>query len=386
MWDNLRVIDIVTKAKDLPEIDISGGLMLRNGHELKKFRTSKNHTIDTKNLNIFYGNSELLAPGICSIWFNLTSDDYSYLTKTVSRFYSDKHNIFILSKNETENFTKTIVSEMGNYPNTEAILIPAVKDLLKSQHTITDIRLIIAALRAENGCPWDKEQTMESMKRPLIEESYEVIEAISKGTEREIAEELGDLLLNIIFIAQLGEEDKAFTFDDSIEELGQKLIRRHTHVFGDVEAKNGNAALKNWEEVKKEEKKSENNDIFHNIPLAFPALTRAQKIQKTAASVGFDWENLDGAVQKFYEEVDEFNAAMENNMGIDEVRDEIGDLFFTLVNICRFLHLDAESLVRDSNDKFLGRFQKMINLAVEKNINFLKSSLDEKEKLWQEIK
>jgi|GEM_PF-62221 len=378
-------VKIVQNIVDKFGINLENGLNLRNGKELTKHVQAKIKDIDTKNVLNFYGNSEIATPTLPSIWFNLSEENLKYLIRCIAHYYPKQHTIYCGNNAEDLNS-----STLGDFSCSLAkiLYIPQLTDNTKSAHTLNDIKLIMATLRSKDGCPWDKEQTFFSMRRPLIEESYEVVEAITKGQSEDIAEELGDLLLNIVFIAHLGEENNEFDLENSINMLGQKLIRRHTHVFGDITAKTGDAALKNWEEVKKSEKNiaQEDDDIFYNIPLAFPALIRSQKIQKRAAAIGFDWENVAGAIDKFHEEVAEFDEAIQRNYSQDRVADEIGDLFFTLVNICRFLHLDAEDIVRSANDKFLNRFDKMKKHAKKSGKDIKNSTLDELEEFWQAIK
>jgi len=378
-------VKIVQSIVDKFELNLDNGLNLRSGKELMKHVQAEIKDIDTKNVLNFYGNSEIVTPTLPSIWFNLYEEELRYLIKRITYYYPTTHVIYY--GDNADSFKSETVANFS-YFTAKILYIPQLTDNTKSAHTISDIKLIMAALRSKSGCPWDKEQTFFSMRRPLIEESYEVIEAITKGLNEDIAEELGDLLLNIVFIAHLGEENGDFDLNSSINMLGQKLIRRHTHVFGDITAKTGDAALKNWEDVKKTEKNITDTDgaIFYNIPLAFPALTRAQKIQKRAAGIGFDWENVTGAIDKFHEEVAEFDEAIQKNYPQERVADEIGDLFFTLVNVCRFLHLDAEDIARNANDKFLNRFNKMAKYAKKLGKDISNSTLDELEEFWQAIK
>lgn len=247
---------------------------------------------------------------------------------------------------------------------------------------------IMAELRSSQGCPWDKEQTHESLKKYLIEETYEVIEAIEKGDLHNLCEELGDLLLQVVFHAQIAAEKSDFSMDNVIEGISEKLIRRHPHVFGDIVADTSAEVLINWDKIKIQEKRTteglgEEKDDYFNIPFGLPALMYAEKAQKKAAKIGFDWESYEGPLAKIEEERAELTEAIEQGKGVG---DELGDLLFSVVNLSRFLHVDSEEALRYSTQKFKGRFIKMLKLIEEENLNPEHMKLDEMDSYWEKAK
>lgn len=254
------------------------------------------------------------------------------------------------------------------------------------KYTIDDLRNILIKLRAPNGCAWDREQTHESIKRCMIEEVYEAIEALDNNDDKMFANELGDVLLQVVFNARIAEERNAFTFDDVVNEICTKLVERHTHVFGCDNAQNPDEALRAWEKNKKKEKALKSySDALLDVPKNFPALIRAEKVQKKAKSAGFDWNSIDGAYDKIYEELEELKQAMvsENQERIDE---EFGDLLFAVVNTGRFLNSDPELALTKATNKFIERFVKMENYLNGQGKKLDELSLDEMDQAWNEIK
>lgn len=245
---------------------------------------------------------------------------------------------------------------------------------------------VIATLRGENGCPWDREQTHASLKSTLIEETYETVEAIDSGDSNHLQEELGDLLLNIMLQAQIADESDNFNIYDVIESLIEKLIRRHPHVFGNVDVENADEVVKNWESIKSQEEGYEDREsILDGIPIALPALLRGQKIQKRAARVGFDWNNISDVINKVEEELNEVNDSLEKD-DQNEIEMEIGDLLFAVVNLCRFVDLQAEETLRKANRKFVRRFKLLENELNTQGKNISDQSLEELDSIWNEIK
>ena len=243
---------------------------------------------------------------------------------------------------------------------------------------------IIETLRGPDGCPWDKEQTRESIKPLLIEEAYEVVEAIENKDPKLIMEELGDLLLQVIFHAQLAKENKEFTINEVLDCLNAKMIRRHPHVFEDKNARNSKEVLLQWENIKKNENNNKKS-YLEGIPKNLPAILYAQRLQDKASRVGFDWKNADEVAAKFREEIAEFYKAMESGKK-EDIEEEIGDLFFTLINISRFLKINPEDALKKTSGKFISRF-KHIERTVEKTgKNIENFSLAELDKLWEEAK
>jgi nucleoside triphosphate diphosphatase len=227
---------------------------------------------------------------------------------------------------------------------------------------------IMARLRAPNGCPWDREQTFDTIKRHTLEETYEVFDAIERRAWPELKDELGDLLLQVLFYAQMASEAGYFTISDVAANLNTKLIRRHPHIFGEVEATDADAVLRNWEQIKRAEKKSSgvsHDSMLDEVPRSMPAMLEAGKLGSKAAKIGFDWPNVDGLFDKLQEEITELQAELapiaENNSTAAE--EELGDLLFTVVNLARHLKIDPESALRASNAKFRRRFRAMESAA-----------------------
>lgn len=256
----------------------------------------------------------------------------------------------------------------------------------KDRYDINDLISIIALLRTPQGCPWDREQTHESIKKNFIEETYEVIEAINKHSVEGLREELGDVLMQVALHCQMESECNNFDFNDVCNELCQKLVIRHPHVFGDVKAENTQDALKSWDSVKQQTKgyKSRYQSMV-SVPIELPALMRAQKVQEKASKAGFDWRDKDGAISKINEEINELLNAVEHNSQ-PEIEDEFGDLLFSCVNVSRFLNVDSEEALKKATDKFIKRFQIVEKLADEKSISMKESSLEELDMLWDKAK
>lgn len=257
-------------------------------------------------------------------------------------------------------------------------------------YSIQDFIQLIAQLRnPDGGCPWDLKQNYESMIPCLTEETYEVIEAIQKKDIENLREELGDLLLQVVFFSQLASEDNYFTFDDVLNDVAKKIVRRHPHVFGHSRAGNEEEALARWNEIKVQEKgnKTPNLSILDNVPTAFPALLRAQKLQKQCSKVGFDWREIEPVFAKIEEELqevkEEFNKAPQDHSRIEE---EIGDLLFATVNLSRHLKCNAEDSLRKANLKFETRFRKVEEKARSKGCELDDLSLMEMDILWDEVK
>ncbi|MCD4796286.1 MAG: nucleoside triphosphate pyrophosphohydrolase [Candidatus Cloacimonetes bacterium] len=242
---------------------------------------------------------------------------------------------------------------------------------------------IIEKLRdPQKGCPWDVKQTHESLIPNFIEELYESIEAIEKKDFEHLSEELGDLMLHIIMQVQMAKEEKKFVMDDVLKKINDKLIRRHPHVFGDGEAKDANGVKMNWERIKFEEKKQSRTSAIDGIPRAMPALIIAQRMQEKAASVGFDWPDVQPAIEKLKEETKEFDEAFEEN-NILQMQDELGDMLFSIVNIARKLGFDTESALKKTINKFEIRFKKVEEHYRKNNHNMLDASLEQLDEIWE---
>ncbi|BCS54317.1 nucleoside triphosphate pyrophosphohydrolase [Geobacter sp. SVR] len=244
---------------------------------------------------------------------------------------------------------------------------------------------IMHTLRAPGGCPWDAEQTHESLTRYLLEETYEVIEAIDSGSTELLREELGDLLLQPVFHAAIAEEQGRFDMADVIQTLCEKLIRRHPHVFGDAVVRDSSAQIENWEKIKKLEKGEERRSALSGVPAHLPALLRAHKITEKAARVGFDWEHTDQVVAKVLEELHEFQEAMAEGKS-ERMEAELGDLLFAIVNLGRFLSIDPEDALRKTIGRFQYRFQYVEDQLHAQGKNLSNTSLNEMDLLWEEAK
>ncbi len=243
---------------------------------------------------------------------------------------------------------------------------------------------IMTALRGEKGCPWDKEQTRESLKPFLVEETYEVLEAIDEGNPEKIKEELGDLLFQIIFHCQIAKERNEFDMNDVVRKISEKMIGRHPHVFGEATYETSEEVLKQWEERKKEEGKSRES-ILEGIPRELPSLLRAHRIQARASRVGFDWKQVEDVVEKLDEELKEFREALERK-DQQEIEDELGDVFFVLVNISRFVGVNPEDALRKTISKFISRFRYIEMKSAESGKSLSGMSLEEMDALWDEAK
>lgn len=248
--------------------------------------------------------------------------------------------------------------------------------------TYEGVEQVLARLLGPDGCPWDKKQTRETLAEDFLEECYELIEAIEEGDDAKIIEELGDVLFHVIFQMRLGEDSGEFSREDVLGGLVDKLVRRHTHVFGDRSASGADEAIANWEAAKRQEKAASGGSILDGAPKNMPALSYAQAVQGRAERAGFDWDNFDGVLAKVAEELAEIEAA-----GTDAEREsELGDLLFSVVNAARWLGIDAETALRGANRKFFARFTQMERISRERGATFDTLSLDEKESLWQEAK
>ena len=243
---------------------------------------------------------------------------------------------------------------------------------------------IVARLRAPGGCPWDREQSHESLKRHLLEECYEALEAIDQGSPSQLAEELGDILVQVAFHADIGRETGEFTLADVLSAINGKLVRRHPHVFGDTSVADAREVELNWEQLKARERAQQGirKSPVDGIPNALPALSYSQLMQDRVARAGFEWEDVDGVLEKVVEEIGEFRQASTEQEKIHE----LGDLFLVLVNLCRWLNVQAEDALRQANGRFRRRYLQMEELAQARGLDFEQLPLDDKEALWQEAK
>lgn len=268
---------------------------------------------------------------------------------------------------------------------------------LNKGNTFEELVALVDRLKGPEGCPWDREQTFDTLKPMVLEEAYEVLEALDTGDRQELCLELGDLLFQVIFLSKLADEEGSFRIEDVIHAIISKMIRRHPHVFGDERASSPEEVIQNWESIKQAERAkrqtammAENStpSILEGIP-PMSALLEANKLTTKAARVGFDWSDIEGIFQKLHEEVDELKEALqtEKEGPIDpRVEQEVGDLLFVAVNIARFLKIDPETALRKTNKKFIRRFQHIEHCLREAGRDFSQSDIQELEKFWQEAK
>ena len=276
-----------------------------------------------------------------------------------------------------------IVPGMPRATLSAAITMPLVPlPPASAHHSWDDLIEIMARLRA--SCPWDREQTHRTLVPYLIEETYEVVEAIEQNDEAALCEELGDLLLQIVFHAQLGSETGKFTVADVVDALSNKMVRRHPHVFGDAVIEDVDAQWKNWEQLKSQEATGQKRKSrLDGIPKHLGALQRGQRMQEKASRVGFDWPSARDILDKLHEEMTELAEAQREKQDDPHVREELGDVFFTLVNLSRAMGIDAETAMREANEKFYKRFSFMEERAAKDGKSLSDMSIDELEELWQ---
>jgi len=256
---------------------------------------------------------------------------------------------------------------------------------------------LVDRLRGPEGCPWDREQTFETLKPMMLEEAYEVLEAMDSGDRQEFCCELGDLLFQVVFLARVAEDEGSFQIDDVSQAIISKMIRRHPHVFGSVNASTADEVVENWESIKRSERAEKRADngiagspgsILEGIA-PMPAMLTANKLTSKAARVGFDWPNIDEVFAKLHEEIDELKEALVEAPALSadsRIEQEVGDLLFAGVNIARFLRIDPETALRKTNQKFVSRFQHIESRLREAGKDFSQSSLEEMEGFWQEAK
>ena len=254
-----------------------------------------------------------------------------------------------------------------------------------ARRSFDDLVRLMTTLRGPNGCPWDRKQTLESLKPFVIEESYEVVDAIDTNDRAALLEEIGDFLLQAVFITELTREEGSFDVYDSITAIHDKLVRRHPHVFADAEAKDAEEVLVNWEKLKSEERKKENKGVLSGVPASLPALLKASRLTEKAARVGFDWRGTEEVFHKVDEEIAELREAIAGG-DASNIHDEIGDLLFTIANIARKLDVNAEEALQSTNRKFTRRFESMESRVHSEGKNLDQLTLEEMDALWDEAK
>jgi len=257
----------------------------------------------------------------------------------------------------------------------------------KINQELNQLIFLIKKLRAPDGCPWDRKQKREDIGKYILEEAYEVIESLETKDRSNLPEELGDLLFQIMFLAEIGEESGEFALTDVMKGIRKKMIRRHPHIFGDIKVNSAEEVKDNWQQIKKKERSQKKNgeSLFSGIPRSLPALQRAQKITATAAVYGFDWPKTTDVFKKIEEELNEFHGAMESN-DQNKIEEELGDLIFTLVNLSRFVKVDAETALSKTTNKFLQRFSYIDSQLTARGKTPDQTDLAEMDELWEQAK
>lgn len=264
--------------------------------------------------------------------------------------------------------------------------MPTVDFISKQSYTLEDLLHIVEVLRGENGCPWDREQTHDSIKGNLLEETYEAYEAIVLEDTELLKEELGDVLLQVVFHAQIEKEAGRFGFDQVCDGICKKLVERHPHVFGSVQADTSEQVMDNWDKIKQKQKRQTTaTETLRAVPSVFPALMKAQKVQKRAGKAGFDYPELSWAAEALAGEVRELQEALAAP-GWGNAVEELGDVIFSAVNVARFIEADAEAALNEATKKFIDRFEQVEQLALSRKLDMRRASVEELDALWKEVK
>ncbi len=319
-------------------------------------------------------------PDMSVLFTNVNSQAVALQLKSIlGTAYPREHKVFWVNGQE---MNQESIEQMENeqFSESTCLFVPSLGD----GTSFESFAEIVAHLRAPNGCPWDREQTHESLRKHLLEEAYEAITAIDSGDFTDMREEFGDLLLQIVLQSQIANEEAQFNVNQVIQGIYSKIVRRHPHVFGDVKLEDVSGVLANWEKLKEQERrdKKQEKGLLDGVPVAIPALEQAQEYQDRAARVGFDWPEIDGVLDKVKEEIDEIKNA-ETDF---ELASEIGDLFFALVNLARWKHVDAESALRGTNLRFKKRLAYVEQGAKRQGRTLSALSLEEMDALWNDAK
>jgi tetrapyrrole methylase family protein / MazG family protein len=264
-------------------------------------------------------------------------------------------------------------------------LLNNLGDIKNPEELFSILVAVMEKLRSNKGCVWDREQTHKTIKKNLVEEAYEAVESIEGEKYQELKEELGDLLLQVVFHSQIARENSEFDINDVLRNILNKLVRRHPHVFGDKIVADSQEILMNWEDIKKEERKEKSIhdlSVFTNIPKILPSLHYANEIQSRAARFGFDWERSNDVLDKIKEEIEELEKELPGSK-IGQISDELGDILFSIVNLSRHLKIDSEESLKNTCKKFIKRFDFMEDYALKHGLDFKNLSLNEKEKIWE---
>ena len=307
----------------------------------------------------------------------------------LNEYYPDEWEILTASMGEDGTWKREAIplyrlDQQAHYDATTVVYLPPVPFEQRERYGFSDLAAVIHRLRMPGGCPWDREQTHESLKITLLEECYELLDAIDEKNDAHMVEELGDVLMQVVFHGDIAASQGRFNHRDVATEIVKKMVYRHPHVFGDVHVENSQEVLVNWDKLKKAEKEQKTQtDAMLSVPRNLPSLIFSRKIQKKAADVGFDWPDAKSALFKIPEEAEELAAAMAGDGNLDE---EMGDLLFAVVNVSRLLHQDPELLLRDASDKFIRRFSAMERLAIQQDRTLEQMTLAEMDQLWERVK
>jgi tetrapyrrole methylase family protein/MazG family protein len=324
------------------------------------------------------------APDAPALLLGLDSPELALQVKNVLlSVYPAAHEIILVDGNETRNTTLHNLETLSNFSISTCLYLPS----LGEGTSFEAFAEIVAHLRAPDGCPWDQKQTHQTLRTHLLEESYETLTAMDENDSAGMREEFGDLLLQIVLNAQIATETDEFSMPQVIQGIYDKIVRRHPHVFGDMEPTGVDGVLQNWEKIKEKERKEnrkaeQEKGLLDGVPSALPALTQALEYQDRAARVGFDWPEVEGVLDKVREEIEEIKQAQ----NIEEVTAELGDLFFVLVNLARWRKVDAESALRGTNLKFKKRFAHVEQGAKKQGRNLSDMTLEEMDAFWNEAK
>ncbi|MBN2879205.1 MAG: nucleoside triphosphate pyrophosphohydrolase [Clostridia bacterium] len=314
-------------------------------------------------------------------------DDQYTLTEikiVLSEKYSDEHPVTLINENDKKDIMLFEIDRGHNVSHTSILYISPKKN--DEKYDLYDLLKIFRRLRSPGGCPWDREQDHKSLKRHLIEECAEVLDAIDKNDMNELMDELGDVLLQVMFHSVIAEERGDFDIYSVIENLSNKLIVRHPHVFGNVDVNNSEEVLHNWDEIKKKQRNNKSEaEIMKKYPKNLNALIRAQKVQERAAKVGFDWDSMEGVIDKIREELDEVIVEYKQN-NEQNLREELGDLLFAVVNMCRMYDMLSEFVLNESTNKFIDRFETMEKDIKSENLSFSELSLEQMDIFWENAK
>lgn len=325
------------------------------------------------------------------IWIQVYNQQVaSQLKIHLMECFDDDHSVVVIQAAGVPELEKVVtvpLYEMDRYPELfDHLTSVFVKKAEKTRYDWYDLLAIMAKLRSENGCPWDREQTHLSLTPFLVEEAYEVKEAVELEDDESLADELGDVLLQVVFHAQIGEEEGYFNWRDVVTSICEKMVRRHPHVFGSVAVENSDEVLVNWQAIKDEEKSHETiSESMKSVSKGIPALMRSHKVQKRAANVGFDWSDVQATLEKVREEVEEVETALASQ-SVEALYEELGDLLLIVTNVVRKAKGDSETILNEAIDKFINRFEYVENCMNEQGIPLSKEQIDIMENFWQQAK